>query len=117
MLNVSKKNIEMSVGEEGIEIFALEYRRMDFYGPFVYLNAIKDIKSQELKIYPKKVLIETPEISACDFDLLVEASSEIYKRMGTFELYTDLYVVKVKTENEGEIAELMLNKLKNIQLF
>lgn len=92
-----------------------EYRRMDFYGPFLELR-IERYAEKYLVVYPLSVKIETTEVSAYHFELLVEASKELYDELGKFILCLPRHRIEIKIDSSNT-NELIAKGLKRIQLF
>ena len=91
----------------------IEYRKMDFYGPFLYLD-FKKYKDGPIIINPIYVKTETAEVSESDFSLLVKASREIYQEIGSFILKTKFFEVKITSE---ETEDIIIEELKKFLLF
>ena len=102
----------------------IEYRKMDFYGPFLELLLTED-KNGIKKVIPESVKIETAEVSESDFHLLSEASKELYSEIGEFILCIPKFDIEIKIINTN-VKSLLYKALiatfterleKNIPLF
>ena len=100
-------------GKQGIVQAKIEYREMDFYGPFLYLD-FKEYKDETIVVTPTTVKTETAEVSENDFSLLAKASREIYQEIGSFILKTKFFEVKITSE---ETEDIIIEELKKFPLF
>lgn len=105
--------IEKDWGAEEVKIKIVEYRSMDFFGPFLTLE-LKQYKDGTIIITPVSIKIETTEVSRSQFWLLSKATQELYRDVGDFILKTKFFDVKINSE---QTEELILQKLKDIKLF
>ncbi len=100
-------------GNRGITQRTIEYRKMDFYGPFLYLD-FNEYKDGTIVVAPISVAAETAEVSENHFSLLAEASKEIYQMVGNFILITKFFEITITSENTEDI---ILEELKKLPLF
>lgn len=101
------------IEKDHIKTRNLEYRVRDFYGPFVMFY-LEQSESGRLRVVPVSLRVETAEVSESEFSLLSKAAKELYEEFGEFALKTKLFEVKIDSE---KTEELLLDKLKNIDLF
>ncbi len=87
----------------------IEYRKMDFYGPFLKLLLTED-KNGIKKVTPKSVTIETAEVSESHFYLLSEASKELYSKIGKFILCIPKFDIEIKIITDN-VESLLYNTL------
>lgn len=109
MLSLEKEWIK----EDNVESKEIEYRKMDFYGPFLTLK-LKRYENGTMEVIPMYSKIETSEVSENHFPLLSKATQELYHEIGEFVLITKVFSVNIDSE---ETEKLLLEKLKNIKLF
>ena len=99
--------------KDDVETKIVEYRKMDFYGPFLTLYLEKN-KDDAIKVIPVSCRIETAQISESSFTILSNASRELYQRLGKFILKTNLFSVVIDSEDTETI---LLKELKELPLF
>ena len=87
----------------------VEFREMDFYGPFLLLELKRRFKTKEIKVRPIEKKIETPQISENDFSLISKASKELFEQIKAFKLCLKNFEVVIDSSNT---EELILEKLK-----
>ena len=97
-----------------VEFADVEYKFMDFYGPYIYFEAEKNNKLHEIKVTPVSLAIETAEVSMNDFDLLTKAAEELFDCFGEFYLKTNYFITKIDSRN---VADILLNEIKKLRLF
>jgi len=102
-----------SIEGNGIKRKVIEYRRKDFYGPFLKLN-LRQFENESIEISPWRVVIESAEVSETHFSLLVTATKEIFKEFGPFTLHLTRFDVLFDSE---DTERLILDELKKIKLF
>ena len=95
-----------------VQTAEIEYRRTDFYGPFV---TAKIQKNGSVKIWPEKTKIETAEVSTTDLKLLSAMADECFEEYGEFILILPLFEVLINGKKPAE--ELITEKLMQIRLF
>ena len=95
--------------ETELEIGELEYRGVDFYGPFVKM---KIEKNGSMKVYPYALNIETAECTESDFSILCKISKEIFKEYGEFTLCVPLFQVEITSENTEEAINEEIIKMR-----
>lgn len=107
---------ERWIKDQSKEIFTMnvEYREIDFYGPFLGFKLERKYAGKEIKVYPIRKRIETPEISGTDFYLIVKASKELFQKIGKFKLCLKEFDIIIDSDNT---EELILEELKRIPLF
>lgn len=110
MLDLEKK---WSSEGNGVSNKVIEYRRMDFYGPFLKMR-LRRFRNGSIEISPWCVTLETSEVSGTQFSLLAEASKEIYQELGPFTLKLSRFEVLINSE---DTERLILDELKKIKLF
>ena len=101
------------VKEENSKSRIIEYRTMDFYGPFLTM-ALKQYENGAMEVMPLYSKIETAQVSESDFSLLSKATQELYNEIGEFVLKTKLFDVRITSE---KTEEALIEKLKAIRLF
>jgi len=109
MLSLEKEWIK----EGKVESKEIEYRKMDFYGPFLTLK-LKKYENGTIEVIPMYSIVETSEVFENHFLLLSKATQELYNEIGEFVLKTKLFSVKIDYQ---ETEKILLEKLKNIKLF
>ena len=98
---------------EKYKVKSVEYRTMDFYGPFLTMK-MRQYKGGKIDVIPLHCKIETAEVSKNHFSLLCKATQELYWEIGEFTLKTKLFEVIINSE---KTEELLLEKLKSLKLF
>lgn len=109
MLALDKNWVE----EENSKSKIIEYRTMDFYGPFLTMT-LKQYENGTMEVMPLYSQIETAQVSESHFSLLSKATQELYNEIGEFVLKTKLFDVRITSE---KTEEALLKKLKDIRLF
>ena len=97
----------------GVQKKKAEYTKIPFYGPFITFN-LKKNENGTIEVTAGDYKIESPEVSCTDFELLSEATRELYNEIGDFVLQTKLFDVKISCEATGM---LIIEKLKEVRLF
>lgn len=96
-------------------VFAdVEYKYMDFYGPYVNFEIERNNKLLEIMATPVSLVIETAEVTMSDYDILVKASEELYDLFGEFYLKTGYFIAKIDSR---DIEAILYNEMKKIKLF
>ncbi len=98
---------------DNMQIRIVEYKKMDFYGPFLTFCLQK--RKNGIVAIPISYRMETAEVSESDFALLCEAAQELYNEFGKFVLRTMFFDVTIDSAEKAE--ECLLEKLKGIKLF
>ena len=109
MLFMGKEWVEF----DGYREKEIEYRRRDFYGPFVGMR-MRQYKKGRIEITALYSKAETVEVSESQFSLLSKATKELYHEIGKFVLKTKLFEVTVDSD---KTRELLLKKLMELKLF
>ena len=95
-----------------------EYWKMDFYGPFVYFTFRKYTEGKAIEVIPYEAKMTSAEDSMNHLDLLVEATKELYKEIGEFNLTLSPKRAKISIAiTSGETRELIENAIKRMKLF
>ena len=108
----------ISVGNNWVEkgnvkTCIVEYKKMDFYGPFLTFSLEKS-KEGSIAVTPVSCITENPQEYEGDYKTLITATQELYKEIGKYTLRTKLFEARI---NSVETEKIILQKLKELSLF
>ena len=96
-----------------VQTKVIEYKKMDFFGPFLTFNLIKTDKGNYAAI-AISCYTENPSEYEGDFITLIRATKELFKEIGEYTLKTKLFDARINSEDTEKI---IVEKLKELVLF